>query len=199
MQTEERPIGGGEAWPAGQRVSRGVAHGQGRRGRHKADRQSRGRERWAVAHAASAAGLRLGGAGIVCVVLVGSLCACVLCVFVRARVWCPRRRRARAYRRVGQLKNREKKENRQSFRACGAPFCASGGCGALAPRILRHFFVFLTFWGVLFRLRHHDTPGSKWDIFFLLQKWRDLDELIPAVSVSQIVTRGKYFILKMRL
>ena len=43
------------------------------------------------------------------------------------------------------------------------------------------------------------SPGSKVDKKNLLQKWRDLGELIPTVSVSQIVTRRKYFILKKRL
>jgi len=43
------------------------------------------------------------------------------------------------------------------------------------------------------------SPGSNVYKKILLQKWRDLDELIPTVSVSQIVTRRKYFILKLRL
>ena len=42
------------------------------------------------------------------------------------------------------------------------------------------------------------SSGSKRDKFFLLHQSIDLDELYPTVPVSQIVTRRKYFFLKMR-
>ena len=42
------------------------------------------------------------------------------------------------------------------------------------------------------------SSGSKRDKFFLLHQSIDLDELYPTVPVSQIVTRRKYFISKMR-
>ena len=43
------------------------------------------------------------------------------------------------------------------------------------------------------------SEGSERDKIFLLHQSIDLDELYPTVRVSQIVTRRKYFFLKLRL
>ena len=48
-------------------------------------------------------------------------------------------------------------------------------------------------------MREHATEGSPGDKKILLHQSTALDELYPTVPLSQIVTRGKYFISKMSL
>ena len=51
----------------------------------------------------------------------------------------------------------------------------------------------------LFPVREHATEGSPGDKKILLHQSTALDELYPTVPLSQIVTRGKYFISKISL
>ena len=78
---------------------------------------------------------------------------------------------------------------RASLRACGVRGrrCPERACGAPASK------------KSLFPVREYATEGSPGDKKFLLHQSTALDELYPTVPLSQIVTRGKYFILKMNL
>ena len=78
---------------------------------------------------------------------------------------------------------------RASLRACGVRGrrCPERARGAPASK------------KSLFPVREYATEGSPGDNFFLLHQSTALDELYPTVPLSQIVTRGKYFISKKSL
>jgi hypothetical protein len=74
----------------------------------------------------------------------------------------------------------------KNFGACGGPRAIVEAAGWRC----RHHRVWLSYrvWGYFSGVRC-GWSGRKWSIFFLLQKWIDLDELNPMVWVPSIVRR----------